>query len=219
MRRAGMQVDLAEIDPNWKIYGAGITITGPTLRALQQLGVLDQVKQQGATWNGAYVFSRSGQRLKELDIPPLSDDLAATGGIMRPALHSILSTRTLELGVNVRLGTTVDRIVQSTRGVDVTLTDGHRAQYDLVVSADGISSKMREQIFPEAPRPKFTGQMIYRIVAERPASVDRTHFYMGSDTKLGFNPVSRTHITCSCSSTGPRAGGYPSSNSRICFTS
>jgi 2-polyprenyl-6-methoxyphenol hydroxylase-like FAD-dependent oxidoreductase len=194
MRRAGMQVDLVEIDPNWKIYGAGITITGPTLRALQQLGVLDQVKQQGATWNGAYVFSRSGQRLQELDIPPLADDLPATGGIMRPALHSILSSRTLEQGVKVRLGTTVDRIVQSSAGVDVTLTDGHRALYDLVVSSDGISSKMREQIFPDAPRPKFTGQMIYRIVAERPASVDRTHFYMGEDTKLGFNPVSRTHM-------------------------
>jgi 2-polyprenyl-6-methoxyphenol hydroxylase-like FAD-dependent oxidoreductase len=51
MRRAGMEVDLAEIDPNWKIYGAGITITGPTLRALKTLGVLDQVKAQGATWN------------------------------------------------------------------------------------------------------------------------------------------------------------------------
>jgi 2-polyprenyl-6-methoxyphenol hydroxylase-like FAD-dependent oxidoreductase len=51
MRRAGMEVDLAEIDPNWKIYGAGITITGSTLRALKTLGVLDQVKAQGATWN------------------------------------------------------------------------------------------------------------------------------------------------------------------------
>jgi 2-polyprenyl-6-methoxyphenol hydroxylase-like FAD-dependent oxidoreductase len=47
MRRAGMEVDLAEIDPNWKIYGAGITITGPTLRALKTLGVLDQVKGAG----------------------------------------------------------------------------------------------------------------------------------------------------------------------------
>lgn len=32
MRRAAMPVDLVEIDPNWKIYRAGITITGPTLR-------------------------------------------------------------------------------------------------------------------------------------------------------------------------------------------
>ena len=49
LRRAGISVDLVEIDPAWKIYGAGITITGPTLRALQTLGVLDEVKQHGAT--------------------------------------------------------------------------------------------------------------------------------------------------------------------------
>jgi 2-polyprenyl-6-methoxyphenol hydroxylase-like FAD-dependent oxidoreductase len=194
MRRAGIEVDLVEIDPNWKIYGAGITITGPTLRALKTLGVLEQVKAQGATWNGLYMFTRSGQRIQELDVPPISADLPATGGIMRPVLHKILSDRTLALGVNVRLGTTVESVSQLPDGVDVTLSDGHRGQYDLVVSSDGIGSKMRERIFPEAPKPKFTGQMIYRLVAERPPGFDRTHFYMGEDTKLGFNPVSSTHM-------------------------
>ena len=77
MRRVGIEVDLVEIDPNWKIYGAGITITGPTLRALKTLGVLEQVKAQGATWNGLYVFTRSGQCIEELDVPPISADLPA----------------------------------------------------------------------------------------------------------------------------------------------
>jgi 2-polyprenyl-6-methoxyphenol hydroxylase-like FAD-dependent oxidoreductase len=85
-------------------------------------------------------------------------------------------------------------VSQLADGVDVTLSDGHRGHYDLVVSSDGIGSKMRERIFPEAPRPKFTGQTIYRLVAERPPGFDRTHFYMGDDTKLGFNPVSSTHM-------------------------
>jgi 2-polyprenyl-6-methoxyphenol hydroxylase-like FAD-dependent oxidoreductase len=194
MRRADMQVDLVEIDPNWKIQGAGITITGPTLRALKTLGVLDEVKAQGATWNGAYIFTRSGQPIQEMDIPPIADDLPGTGGILRPALHRILSERTLATGAKVRLGTTVESVSQQPDGVDVTFSDGRRERYDLMVSSDGVSSRMREQIFPEAPRPKFTGQMIYRIVAERPPGFDRTHFYMGEDTKLGFNPVSSTHM-------------------------
>ena len=194
MRRAGMTVELAEIDPNWKIYGAGITITGPTLRALKTLGVLEQVKAQGATWNGLSIFTRSGQPIQELEVAPISADLPGTGGIMRPALHKILSDKTLAMGVNVRLGTTVESVSQRPDGVDVKLSDGHRAHYDLMVSSDGISSAMRERIFPEAPKPKFTGQMIYRIVAERPAGFDRTHFYMGEDNKLGFNPVSSTHM-------------------------
>jgi 2-polyprenyl-6-methoxyphenol hydroxylase-like FAD-dependent oxidoreductase len=194
LRRAGISVDLVEIDPAWKIYGAGITVTGPTLRALQTLGVLDEMKQHGATWEGAYVFTQSGQLIDEMHFPPIAADLPGTGGIMRPELHRILSTRTLASGAHVRLGTTIETLAQVPDGVEVKLTNGHREHYALVVGADGIYSKMRERVFAEAPRPKFTGQVIYRIVAERPAGFDRTHFYMGPDSKLGFNPVSRTHM-------------------------
>jgi 2-polyprenyl-6-methoxyphenol hydroxylase-like FAD-dependent oxidoreductase len=194
LRRAGISVDLIEIDPAWKIYGAGITITGPTMRALRTLGVLDEVKQHGATWEGVYVFTQSGQLIDEMHFPPLSPELPGTGGIMRPELHRILSTRTLASGAHVRLGTTIETLAQVPGGVEVKLTNGHREHYALVVGADGIYSKMRERVFPDAPRPKFTGQVIYRIVAERPAGFDRTHFYMGPDSKLGFNPVSRTHM-------------------------
>ena len=32
LRRRQVAVELIDIDPEWKVYGAGITITGPTLR-------------------------------------------------------------------------------------------------------------------------------------------------------------------------------------------
>ena len=40
LRRIGIAVEIAEVDPQWRVYGAGITITGPTLRALDRLGLL-----------------------------------------------------------------------------------------------------------------------------------------------------------------------------------
>ncbi len=194
LRRAGIPVDLVEIDPAWKIYSAGITITGSTLRALRTLGVLEEMKQHGATWDGACVFTQSGQLIEELSFPPIEPGLPGTGGIMRPELHRILSARTLAAGVHVRLGTTVETLSQVPGGVEIKLTNGHRELYDLVVGADGIYSKLRERIVPDAPRPKFTGQVIYRIVAERPKGFDRTHFYMGANSKLGIHPVSPTHM-------------------------
>jgi len=63
-----------------------------------------------------------------------------------------------------------------------------------VVGADGIFSKTRDMIFPGAAKPRFTGQVIYRLLAERPPGVDRTYFFMGGDYKVGFNPVSATHM-------------------------
>jgi 2-polyprenyl-6-methoxyphenol hydroxylase-like FAD-dependent oxidoreductase len=194
LQRAGIRVDLAEIDPAWKIYGAGITITGPTLRALQILGVLEEVKKHGATWEGISIYTRDGQRIQELPTPPIAPDLPANGGIMRPILHKILSVATREAGVKIRLGITLETLTQVPGGVEVKLTDGHRDRYDIVVGADGIYSKMRERIFPEAPKPECTGQVIFRIVAERPEGFEQTQFYVGEDAKLGFNPVSATHM-------------------------
>jgi 2-polyprenyl-6-methoxyphenol hydroxylase-like FAD-dependent oxidoreductase len=194
LRKAGVEVDLIDIDPAWRMYGAGITITGPTLRVLRAVGVLDQVVAAGATWNGAKLHNEAGELLQEIPFPPLAPDLPATGGVMRPVLHKILSARTLELGTQVRLGLTVAELEPGEGLARVRFSDGSSGDYDLVVGADGIFSKMRERLFPDAPRPRFTGQVIYRIVAERPPGFDRTHFFMGSDRKLGFNPVSPTHM-------------------------
>jgi 2-polyprenyl-6-methoxyphenol hydroxylase-like FAD-dependent oxidoreductase len=194
MRKAGITVDLIDIDPDWRVYGAGITITGPTLRALQTIGVLGQVIAAGATWNGVKVHDKAGTLLDEIITPPLSADLPGTGGIMRPALHKILSVKTLEVQTNVRLGITVSQLVERGTQVDVVLNDGSRGTYDLVVAADGIFSRMRELVFPGSAKPVTTGQVVYRLIAERPPGFDRSHFFMGEDYKVGFNPVSATHM-------------------------
>jgi 2-polyprenyl-6-methoxyphenol hydroxylase-like FAD-dependent oxidoreductase len=194
MRKAGIDVDLVEIDPTWRIYGAGITITGPTLRALRTVGVLDQVVAEGATWNGALVHDKSGKLLESVAFPSLADDLPAVGGVMRPVLHRILSTRTRADGVNVRLGVTVDELRDRGSEIEVRFSDGQSGRYHLLVGADGIFSKTRAQVFSDAPRPTFTGQVVYRLVAQRPPGFDRSWFFMGEDYKVGFSPVSATHM-------------------------
>jgi 2-polyprenyl-6-methoxyphenol hydroxylase-like FAD-dependent oxidoreductase len=194
MRTAGIAVDLIEIDPDWRSYGAGITITGPTLRALRTLGVLEDVMRLGATWNNAKVHNQTGGLLQVIDLPPLSEGVPATGAVMRPLLHGILSARTLALGVQVRLGRTLAVLRESGDRVEVTFDDGAVRRYDLVVGADGIFSKLRQRVFPEAPEPTATGQIVYRLVARRPPGVDCTHFFMGAECKVGFNPVSSTDM-------------------------
>jgi 2-polyprenyl-6-methoxyphenol hydroxylase-like FAD-dependent oxidoreductase len=194
MRKAGLHVDLIEVEPHWGIYGAGITMTGPTLRALRTLGVLDPVLAVAATWHGAKVHDQLGKLLEDVTFPPLAEGLPASGGVMRPLLHKVLSAKTLEVGTNVRLGTTLAHLEEKAAQATVTLSDGRRADYDLVVGADGIFSKLRERVFPGSARPTFTGQVVYRLVAERPPGVDRSHFFMGADSKIGFSPVSATHM-------------------------
>ena len=195
LSRCGVAVTLIDSDPNWRVYGAGITITGMSLRAFDDLGVLDEIRARGFIHSGMRPLKFTGDPLgSPMQAPPGSPTVMLGGGIMRPVLHDILSTRVRQAGIDVRLGVTVETLAQDDGGVDVTLTGGAAERYDLVVGADGIFSKMRDMIFPDAPKPQFTGQGCWRIVADRPAAVDRAEIYFGGPLKIGMSPISQEQM-------------------------
>jgi 2-polyprenyl-6-methoxyphenol hydroxylase-like FAD-dependent oxidoreductase len=194
-RSAGAEVELVDLDPHWRVYGAGITITGPTLRAFRAMGILDQVLEAGYTAEGLNVCDVHGVVRHRVTTPRLDDGaIPGAGGILRPTLHRILSERTLTLGVKVTLGVTVDALEQTAEQAHVRFSDGRTGSYALVVGADGLFSRVRDLIFPEAPKPRYTGQACWRLMMERPAAIDRRHFYLGGPVKIGLNPVSRDEM-------------------------
>ena len=69
----GVKAELIDLDPDWRVYGAGITITGPTLRAYKRLGLLDQIKQKGAITSKTRLFRYDGTHILDLDEPVIED--------------------------------------------------------------------------------------------------------------------------------------------------
>jgi 2-polyprenyl-6-methoxyphenol hydroxylase-like FAD-dependent oxidoreductase len=185
---AGVAVDLIDIDSEWRVYGAGITITGPTLRAYKRLGLIEAIKAEGAITNGSRIFRFDGVHLQDLDEPALEEGLPATGGIMRPILHRIMQTRVNELGTSVRLGLTVSALENAGEGVNVTFSDGSTGRYDLVVGADSIRSQVRQLAFPHMGEAAHTGQGCWRISISKPPELDRGEFYFGHQFPAGITP-------------------------------
>lgn len=195
LRKHGVAVDLVEIDAQWRVYGAGITISGPTLRAFKSVGVVDAIMQQGWCADGLDICLANGTRVAHLPSPRIAgDDIPSGGGIMRPILARILSNATLASGTNVRLGVTFRDIEASGDAVTVLFTDGTTGRYDIVIGADGCNSKVREALFPGAPELRFTGQACWRAVVPRPPEIERPALYMGKRVKAGINPVSRDEM-------------------------
>jgi 2-polyprenyl-6-methoxyphenol hydroxylase-like FAD-dependent oxidoreductase len=195
LRKSGADVDLVEIDPEWRNYGAGISLGGATLRAFRQLGMLDEFLALGSAQDGVSIRLPHGLEVGRLPTPRLAGpDVPGGGAIMRPVLGRILADATRKAGTNVRLGCTFKNVEQDSDGVDVSFSDGTRGRYDLVIGADGLYSKLRQALFPAAPAPRYSGQGVWRAVVPRPPEIATCTMWLGPRVKPGVNPVSKTEM-------------------------
>lgn len=194
LRKSNIAVDLVELDKDWRSYGAGITISGPSLRALGELGVLDSIVEQGWCADGCDVHTADGTFISQLPTPRIAGEHVPGGGaIMRPVLAKILAKATLDSGTQVRLGCTFTDIQQAGNKVQVAFNDQTSGEYDLVIGADGVFSTVRQALFPSAPKPFYTGQGVWRAVVPR-GEIARTAMFLGKQNKTGVNPVSKDEM-------------------------
>jgi 2-polyprenyl-6-methoxyphenol hydroxylase-like FAD-dependent oxidoreductase len=195
LAKAGVAVDLIELDPKWRPEGAGISISGPTLRALERLGVYDEVARAGFVSDGLDLRAPPGMKVGEIPTPKaVGSDAPGNGGVLRPELARILAEATRAAGVNARAGCSYEALEERGARVHVRFTDGTDGDYDLVVGAEGLRSKLRERLFAEAPSPRYVGQVVWRAVLSRPAEIVRPTLWVGGAVKLGVNPVSSTQM-------------------------
>jgi 2-polyprenyl-6-methoxyphenol hydroxylase-like FAD-dependent oxidoreductase len=193
LRDSDIRVDIVEANAQWTALGMGISLTGPTCRALRSLELLDRcvaagfgVTRIGRIEPDAFEVTYSGEapRLAGAAYP-------ASLGIMRPAFHRILVEASRDAGANVRLGVSVARLEQTPKSVHVTFTDGSIESYDLVVGADGINSVVRQLVWGAGIAPLFTGQSVWRITVPRQPEVEAIVTVQGGrNANIGFNPVS-----------------------------
>src|SRR6478752_6313925 len=118
LARRGVEVELVDADPQWRAYGAGISVTGLSLRAFADLGIFDEVAEKGFVGAGIRLRNPGGGVI--LESPPVPDEappVARSGGIMRPVLHEIMSRRVREAGVRVTLGAEIAEIAEAAEGV------------------------------------------------------------------------------------------------------
>lgn len=195
LRKRGLEVDLVEVDAGWRSYGAGISLNGATFRAFRTLGIFEEYLRRGSATDGVDLFTHNGDHIGSLPTPRVAGpDVPGGGAIMRPVLAAILADATRASGAHVRLGCTFNTIRQDNNGVDVSFSDGTTGRYDLVIGADGLYSKVRDTIFQGAPKPKYSGQGVWRAVLPRPAEVQRAMMWLGPKIKAGVNPVSNDEM-------------------------
>lgn len=179
LRARGHAVTVIERDPSWSVYGVGIIQQGNVIRAMTELGVIDDYLAAGVGFDKVAVHAPDGTLVAQVPSRRLVERYPANLGIARPALHEVLGSRAKAAGTVVRLGVTPLALDDDGDGVDVNFSDGTTARYDIVVGADGLYSETRARLFPDAPQPAFTGQAVWRYNLPRRAGLDALHVYNG----------------------------------------
>lgn len=179
LRGRGFNVTVIEKDPTWSVYGVGIIQQGNVIRAMAELGLVDDYIAAGVGFDKVAVHAPNGMLVAEVPSPRLVDAYPANLGVGRRALHKVLGDRALAAGAEIRLGITAEAIADDGRGVTVRFSDGSEDRFDLVIGADGLNSQVRATLFPEAGEPEFTGQSVWRYNLPRPAGMDALHVYNG----------------------------------------
>jgi len=196
LARRGIGCSVVELTPEVRPVGVGLMLQNSPLRALDTLGLVEACVDRGYVHRTVDMCDSQGGVRMVVDPPSLVPGKPSMVAISRAALADVLLSAVAAEGVPVRYGTTVTSLTDRGDSVDVAFTDGSSGSFDLVIGADGLHSRTRETVLPDAPAPRPTGQIIWRASAPRPPQVDRYWMYDGGPAlgKVGLVPIAEDEL-------------------------
>ena len=192
LKKAGFEVDIIELHKEFNVYGVGIIQQANALRALDAIGVADEAMRRGSPYGKVKLCLPHGVQIGEAGTPPIGR-FPSHNGISRKILHDVLFEEAQRIGLQYRMGVTVESIDNQPDAAHVTFSDGTTGTYDIVIAADGVSSKVRKLIFGEF-KPNYVGLSVWRYAFKRPADLDTGYIFFNKKHKLGVIPM--TADTC-----------------------
>ena len=165
--KRGFDVRLYEQAAELREVGAGLQLSPNALRALFNLGVEDAVRSVSSVPSGKEVrLWNTGQTWKLFDLGASAVESYGYPYFMiyRPDLHRLLADAVRALSADaVVLGAACTSFEQDDEGMTLKLTDGREVHGAALIGADGVHSRMRNQLFG-ADHPTFSGCLAWRGV-------------------------------------------------------
>jgi 2-polyprenyl-6-methoxyphenol hydroxylase-like FAD-dependent oxidoreductase len=157
--------------------GQAIDIRGPAINVIKKMGLQDAVNARHTTEEGTRILNSAGKVLAEFG---KGASFTAEYEILRADLCGLFLDATSPLSnVTYKYGDYVTGLEQSASNVEVHFANGSKETYDMVVGADGSTSKIRSMILTKDALDRsyrFIGQYIAYFSIPSMAS-DTKHWY------------------------------------------
>lgn len=191
LAQRGVEVTLVERSPKWFGVGHGITVQGNALKVFKEIGALEAILDKGHGFDQVRMRQADGTDMVTITVARTGgEDLPATMGALRSDIQDQLVKMIRDLGIEVRLGTSLVGFQAVDSHVEAELSDGRVENYDVVIAADGIKSSTRGLLgIAEEKQP--SGMGIWRAVVPRTPDMSISGlYYNGPEYKVGFTPIS-----------------------------
>lgn len=196
LHRQGWAVTVAERSGSPAPVGSGIALAPNALRALEALGVVDEVRAWSVGLDSMGIRHPDGRWLLRLDPARIRRRFGAPFVVMqRVDLVRILADRLPPDSLS--LGTTVHDIAVGGRNTPArAATSWGELEADLVVAADGLRSVARSRLFPAHQGPAHAGFAVWRAVVPAPEGGVPAGETWGSGGAVGVLPMPDGEVYC-----------------------
>lgn len=192
LHKLGIETIVFESANEIKPVGAGLVIQSNAIKALEYLGIDDEIIQSANPINQLAILDEKGKVIKNQKPSSANRELFAGLAIHRHTLHQILKSYLPES----IFFTNKKAISFSEKNEKVILQfeDGSFAEGDYLISADGINSNIRQQLIPDS-KPRYAGYFCWRSVIDNknPQITEATETW-GSKGRFGIVPINENKL-------------------------
>ena len=174
--------------------GSWFTLAPNGLHALEALGARQLATEHGIPSERNVMVGATGRVLGEMSLGVPLDDGTVAVTMKRSRLALALLDESERRGIEVRYGRRMSSACTDPDGVTVTVDDGSTLQADLLVGADGVWSRVRRLIDPDAAEARYVGLTNFGgitrnapVAAALPARA--WHFVFGTRAFFGAHPT------------------------------
>ncbi|GAB4418837.1 MAG: FAD-dependent oxidoreductase [Bacteroidia bacterium] len=169
LTRRGIDCQVFEAAPALREVGAGILLGANAMRVCDALGVAGALQARSNPLAHMQVRTFDGSLLQDVDGAALQRQFGhASYAIHRATLQQILAGF---VGDRLHTGHRFSHLEETATGVTAYFDNGTQATGDLLIGADGIRSRVREQHVVQA-RYRYAGQTCWRAIVRVPLPPD-----------------------------------------------
>jgi 2-polyprenyl-6-methoxyphenol hydroxylase-like FAD-dependent oxidoreductase len=181
LHRAGIRCSVYDAGAAPRDLGGAFLNVAPNgLKVLEALGLEHRVEELGFRTDRLVFHDARGRIQRQVPV----------GGVtlLRGVLSRVLREAAMKAGVTFVFGKQLEWVQESNGAVTVAFTDGTAESTHLLVGADGVHSRVRNGLFPDAPLPTYSGLVNIGgiVTTDLPVTGKTMHMFFGHRAFFGY---------------------------------